>query len=321
MRIAVLMGGVSSEREISILSSYEVVKALRTLGHEVSVIELTQGLLTASAEQDWFNLKADQIPLIERAKSELALAPILESIVGLEKVFIGLHGGRGENGSVQKELSLLQIPFTGSGSHACALALDKNLTKKHYQKHQLPTPDWCLYNPENELHLQYPLIIKPNQEGSSVGLSLVHDQFELDQALGLALQYDTEVMIEKYIDGVEYTVGILDDEALTPGGIYPKSSKLFDYKAKYQSDATDEVFPPNDLSDEEIKHLKFLGLEAHRSLGLSGYSRTDFIKSNTGQFYLIETNTLPGLTQQSLLPKSALASGIDFLSLIEAIIK
>jgi D-alanine-D-alanine ligase len=320
MHIAVLMGGVSSEREISVLSSFEITKALRCLGHQVTVIEMTEGVLSKEQEDLWFSLKIDQIPPIEKEKKELPLVEVLKSLSALDKVFIGLHGGRGENGIIQAELESLKISFTGSKSSACALAMDKHKSKLLYRENGLPTPDWRVIRKNEEIEFKYPFIIKPNQEGSSVGLHLVNQESELQEAISRALFYDQEVLVERYIEGTEYTVGILGDQALTPGGIYPKRSRLFDYQAKYQANVTDEVFPPPDLSAEEVGTLKRLALEAHELLGLSGYSRSDFIRERSGSFFLLETNTLPGLTKQSLLPKAAIASGIDFNALIEKIL-
>jgi D-alanine-D-alanine ligase len=320
MHIAVLMGGVSSEREISVLSSFEITKALRALGHQVTVIEMTEGVLTQAQEARWFSVVANHVPPLEKEKHELSLANLLGRLNALDKVFIGLHGGRGENGSIQSELESLGIPFTGSGSLACAIAMDKQKTKDQYIKSGLPTPEWELIKSHEAVTLGYPVIIKPNQEGSSVGLRLVHNPREATDAIEFASKYDDTILVETYIEGQEYTVGVLGERALMPGGIYPKHSKLFDYESKYQAHLTDEIFPPGELSPDDIKYLQDLALSAHQALSLSGYSRTDFMRDRSGNFYLLETNTLPGLTQQSLLPKSALASGIDFLELIKTIL-
>jgi D-alanine-D-alanine ligase len=320
MHIAVLMGGVSSEREISVLSSFEITKSLRALGHQVTVIEMTEGVLTQAQEARWFSVVAKHVPPLEKDKQELPLANLLGRLNALDKVFIGLHGGRGENGSIQAELEALGIPFTGSGSLACALAMDKHKTKDQYIKSGLPTPDWQLIKSHETVTLGCPVIIKPNQEGSSVGLRLVHNPTEATEAIEFARNYDDAILVEAYIVGQEYTVGVLGERALIPGGIYPKHSKLFDYESKYQAHLTDEIFPPKELSTDDIKYLQELALSAHHALNLSGYSRTDFMRDGSGNFYLLETNTLPGLTQNSLLPKSALASGIDFLELIKTIL-
>jgi D-alanine-D-alanine ligase len=320
MHIAVLMGGVSSEREISVLSSFEITKAARALGHQVTVIEMTEGVLTQAQEARWFSLVADDIPPFEKHKTELPLDILLAQLGSLDKVFVGLHGGRGENGAIQAELESLGIPFTGSGSLACALAMDKQKTKRRYIEHGLPTPDWKVVSRQGHADFSFPHIVKPNQEGSSVGMRLVTNQHEQLEAIIGALKYDNEVLIEEYVDGIEYTVGVLGDQALMPGGIYPKDRKLFDYQAKYKADLTVETFPPQELTEDDRTTLRDLALLAHNILGLRGYSRTDFIRSRGGVFYLLETNTLPGLTQHSLLPKSAQADGISFVSLIERIL-
>ena len=320
MHIAVLMGGVSSEREISVLSSFEITKALRELGHQVTVVEMTEGALTKVQEKLWFSLVADKIPPFEKHKTELALDILLAQLGSLDKVFIGLHGGRGENGAIQAELESLGIPFTGSGSLACALAMDKQKTKRRYIEHGLPTPGWKVVSRQGHADFSFPHIVKPNQEGSSVGMRLIYNPYEQREAIIEALKYDNEVLIEEYVDGIEYTVGVLGDQALMPGGIYPKGRKLFDYQAKYKAHLAEETFPPPELSEDELITLRDHALLAHSILGLRCYSRTDFIRSRGGTFYLLETNTLPGLTQHSLLPKSAQANGISFISLIERIL-
>ncbi len=320
MHIAVLMGGVSSEREISILSSFEITKALRALGHHVTVIEMTEGILSAAEERQWFSVIANQVPPIEKNKRELPIINLLGELDSLDKVFIGLHGGRGENGEIQAELEGLGIDFTGSGSRSCALAMNKQKTKIKYKEHGLPTPNWEVVTRDTVLSLSYPCIIKPNQEGSSVGLRLVTNQIEYTHAIEESLRYDNEILAEDFIEGTEYTVAVLGDRALMPGGIYPKASKIFDYHSKYQDNLTDEIFPPTDLSQDELASLQDMACKAHEILNLKGYSRTDFMRDQRGHFFALETNTLPGLTRQSLLPKSARASGIDFLMLIEAIL-
>jgi D-alanine-D-alanine ligase len=320
MHIAVLMGGVSSEREISVLSSSEITKAARALGHQVTVIEMTEGVLTQAQEARWFSLVADDIPPFEKHKTELPLDILLAQLGSLDKVFIGLHGGRGENGAIQAELETLGIPFTGSGSESCSLAMNKYKTKKIYESHRLPTPQYQIFKGVDLINISFPFIIKPNQEGSSVGLSLIQDEGSLDSAINYALKYDREVLVEDFIDGQEFTVGVLGEMALTPGIIKPKNSKLFDYQAKYHEGATEEIFPPPGISMDEINTLRQLALKAHKALGLRGYSRTDFLQDQAGHFFILETNTLPGLTRHSLLPKSAQASGISFMELIEKIL-
>lgn len=320
MHIAVLMGGVSSEREISVLSSSEITKAARALGHQVTVIEMTEGVLTQAQEARWFSLVADEIPPFEKNKTELPLDMLLTQLGSLDKVFVGLHGGRGENGAIQAELETLGIPFTGSGSKSCSLAMNKYKTKKIYESHRLPTPQYQIFKGVDLINISFPFIIKPNQEGSSVGLSLIEDEGSLDSAINYALKYDREVLVEDFIDGQEFTVGVLGEMALTPGIIKPKNSKLFDYQAKYHEGATEEIFPPPGISMDEINTLRQLALKAHKALGLRGYSRTDFLQDQAGHFFLLETNTLPGLTRHSLLPKSAQASGISFMELIEKIL-
>jgi len=320
MRIAVFFGGKSSEREISILSAVEVIRALRNLGHDVFPIEVTRGLLDPKEEQAIFGMKTGRIAPHQLATARLSSEACLNQLGSIDMVFIALHGGEGENGTIQGELEQLGIPFTGSSSAPSALAMNKHLTKKVYRESQIPTAEWQLISMPDELTMDFPLIVKPNQEGSSAGVSLVEEEKKFLDAFSMAQVFEPLVMVESYIQGDEYTVGVLGKEALSVGGIYPKHAQLFDYSAKYQEGATAEIFPPADINETTQDQLKAYALKAHQVLELSGYSRSDFIINTTGTIFTLETNTLPGLTKNSLLPKSANASGMCFEDLIQAII-
>jgi D-alanine-D-alanine ligase len=252
-------------------------------------------------------------------ESALALSASNSDIRGVDVVFLALHGGTGEDGHVQAVLDLAGIPYTGSNHTASAVAMDKDLSKRLFRAAGVPTADW-LMAPATEAEaavLGWPVVVKPNKQGSTVGLTVVRSPNQLRGALELAHRYDPEVMIEKFIAGREFTVGILDGVALPPGEIIPPG-EIFDYQAKYQSGVTKEVFPAQ-LTAELTTRLQQLALRAHKALKLGAYSRIDFRMDATGNFWCLEANTLPGMTSGSLLPQAARAAGIGFSELCERI--
>jgi D-alanine-D-alanine ligase len=236
-------------------------------------------------------------------------------------VFLAMHGGSGEDGTVQSLLDLAGIAYTGSGKLGSALGWDKDVAKRLFLAAGVPTPDWLMAPVPASLAAQrlgFPLIVKPNGQGSTVGLTLVRTPPELDAALELARGFDAQVMLERYIDGRELTVGILDDEPLAVGEIIPNTGPIFDYAAKYQAGGAEEIFPA-DLRPEQTARIQDLALKVHRALKLDVYSRVDFRMDADGGFWCLEVNTLPGLTAASLLPRAAAAVGIDFPELCERI--
>jgi D-alanine-D-alanine ligase len=321
MRVAVLFGGNSSEREVSILSAVEVMSALKCLGHQALPVELTRGLLSDTEQNQILNFKLGSQAPKQQLPQRLSVASCLKEAKEIDKVFIALHGGEGENGTIQHEIEELGIPFTGSPSAPSALTMNKHLTKEVYLGQAIPTAHWQLLEDPEARTLDFPLIVKPNQEGSSVGVSLAVDEASFRVAFSQAKLFERFILVESYIKGAEYTVGVLGDQALSVGGIYPRHSGLFDYGAKYQDGATDEVFPPTDLDHDRQRELQGYALKAHQALGLKGYSRSDFMVDARGSVFTLETNTLPGLTKNSLLPKSARASGVRFERLIDLILR
>src|SRR5690606_37326292 len=238
-------------------------------------------------------------------------------------VFLALHGGTGEDGTVQAVLDLAGIVYTGSGRIGSALGMDKDVSKRLFLAASVPTPDWLMAPASTEAvaeRLGFPVIVKPNGQGSTVGLSLVERPEDLQSAIEEATRYDDAVMIERYIAGRELTVGILDDEALAVGEIIPRigTGQIFDYASKYQVGGADEIFPA-DVTPETARRAQELGLAAHRALKLDCYSRADFRMDADGGLWCLEMNTLPGLTSGSLLPRSAAAVGISFDELCERI--
>jgi D-alanine-D-alanine ligase len=234
-------------------------------------------------------------------------------------VFLVLHGQQGEGGEIQALLDLTGITYTGSGPLGSAVAMDKDVAKRLLTAAAVPTPDWHMWplTEQAEANLELPVIVKPSKVGSSVGLSVVRSRIDLVAAVRLASRYDRDVMLEQYIDGREFTVGVLDERALAVGEIIPQH-ETFDYECKYTPGMTEEVFPAS-IPDELAAQLKDMALRTHRALKLREFSRVDFRVDRAGVPWVLEANTLPGLTGTSLLPQSAAACGIDFAALCDTI--
>jgi D-alanine-D-alanine ligase len=323
LKIAVLFGGTSTERDVSVASAAQVVRALREAGHDVLAVETNRGVLPPDQERELLAKGIDCAPPEDVARNSGNLPAIVGAVnpTDVDVVFLALHGGFGEDGTLQGTLDLAGIRYTGSGALGSALAMDKDVAKRLFLAAGVPTPKWLMAPvgaAEAADQLGLPVIVKPNGQGSTVGLTLVRAAGELEAAVALARRFDAEVMIEQYIPGREFTVGILEDRALAVGEIIPSSGEIFDYAAKYQTDAAQEIFPA-DLSAEHTARVRELALKAHRALKLSTYSRVDFRMDPQGGLWCLEVNTLPGLTGGSLLPKSAAAAGIGFVELCERI--
>ena len=318
MKIAVLLGGTSSERDVSIATGGQVLQALRKAGHDVVGVDTARGVLSADDEK---KIAAGNIGALPPAQAELDIlstgdpsaitkAPELE---GVDVIFLALHGGTGEDGTLQALLDLVGIPYTGSGHMASALAMDKDMTKRILRAAGVPTPDWLMapqVDDDIEDRLGLPVIVKASKQGSTVGLHLVKEREGLQPAIEDAFQYDDEVMVERFIAGRELTVPVLGDQALPVGEIFPKN-EIFDYESKYQPGGAVEVFPA-DLDEETTKRAQELALRSHRALKLRGYSRIDFRLDERGGLWCLEANSLPGMTAASLFPKSAQAAGMTF---------
>lgn len=325
MKIALLTGGTSSERAVAIASGAQMTAALRGLGHDVAVIDTARGYVPAADESAFLRAEPGAAPPsieeltgLERGMLLGGLGEI--SVVrGAEVICIALHGGQGEDGTLQAVLDVLGRPYTGSGHLASALAMDKDLAKRVLVAHGMAVPPWRMGRlPVSEAaQIGWPLIVKPSKQGSTVGLSLVHGPEDLHVALDLALAYDDEVMVEAFIPGREFTVAILGAEALPVGEIIPRH-EIFDYECKYVPGMAQEVFPA-DLDEGIAARIQHLALAAHRALKLGGYSRIDFRMSPGGDIFFLEANTLPGMTGTSLVPKAARAAGIPFAQLCEEI--
>jgi D-alanine-D-alanine ligase len=325
------MGGTSSERDVSLASGLRVADALRSRGHAVTAVDTVRGALTEGEERALLaGGVMKTLPPDQNALARLSSETLPVSVRGLKSdaqaptdvVFIGLHGGQGEDGTLQALLDLTGVPYTGSGHLASALAMDKDLSKRLFRAAGVRTPDWLMAPASDDAivaTLGLPVIVKPSKQGSTVGLTLVKLRAELQPAIVEARNYDDEVMIEQFIAGREFTVGILGDQALPVGEIIPKH-EIYDYECKYTPGMAREEFPAK-LSAAETSEAQEQARLAFRALKLSGYARIDFRMTADGTFYCLEANTLPGMTELSLIPQAAAAAGITFPELCERIVQ
>lgn len=325
MNIAVLMGGTSAEREVSLASGLAVVKALRERSHSVSAVDTARGFV---AEADESHLLPEGVHAAPPEELSDVLPPAqlvdIPQVRGADVAFLALHGGAGEDGTIQALLDLVRIPYTGSGPLGSAIAMDKDVSKRLLRDGQVPTLPWRLatgptfaYEPDTiEDFVGYPCIVKPSKQGSSVGLIVVEEPSALRAAVHEAGHFDDEVMIERFARGRELTVGVMGDQAFPPVEIRPKKG-LYDYESKYTPGMT-EYLCPAPLDEETVAQVQAYALRAFRLLKLRGYGRIDFILAKE-QLFCLEANTLPGMTATSLLPKAAAAAGIPFGELCEQI--
>lgn len=326
MRITVLTGGTSSERDVAIASAVQVVRALRSREHAVAVVDTARGYIPEAEEPNVLSATvAREPPAIEELVA-LERGLLLSGLAGLpvvrnaEVIFLALHGGRGEDGTLQAVLDVVGIPYTGSGALGSGLAMDKDVAKRLFRFAGIPTADWVMAPVDAAtvgVRLGWPVVVKPSKQGSTVGLSVVKAPADFEAAVTLAARYDNEVMVEAFIPGRELTVGILADQPLAVGEIIPRH-EIFDYECKYTPGMSQEIFPA-DLPENVRRECGRLGVLSHRVLKLGGYSRVDFRLTPAGELVCLEVNTLPGLTSTSLMPQSAAAVGIPFPELCERI--
>lgn len=328
MKITVLMGGTSSERNVSLASGIRIVLALRGRGHQVTALDPARGLISADEEKALATGKVGTEPPSLEALSKVAEGAFLPNLTSMKEVrnadvvFLALHGGQGEDGTIQALLDMAQVRYTGSGHLSSALAMDKDLSKKLFRAADVKTADWLMAPvtvEQVEGMLGLPVVVKPSKQGSTVGLSVVKKREDLMPAIEEANKYDDEVMIERFVPGRELTVGVLGDIALPVGEIIPKH-EIYDYECKYTAGMAEEEFPAK-LSTEASERVQQQALAAFKALKLRGYSRIDFRLTTEGEFYCLEANTLPGMTELSLIPQGAAAMGIDFAELCERIVK
>jgi D-alanine-D-alanine ligase len=326
MRVTVLTGGTSAERDVALASAVQVVAALRSCGHEVTVVDTARGYIPESDEGALLSavvgVEPPSIAQLQALEHGLLLSGLanLAAVRDADVLFLALHGGRGEDGTIQTLLEMVGVPYTGSGRLGSAMAMDKDISKRLFREADVPTADWVMApaaRAKVEREFGWPVVVKPSKQGSTVGLTVVKSPKDYDAAVKLARQYDDEVMIERFVPGRELTVGILEGRALAVGEIIPRH-EIFDYECKYTPGMSQEIFPA-DLPDAVTAECGRLGVRAHEALKLGGYSRVDFRLTPAGELICLEVNTLPGMTATSLMPQAARAVGIEFPELCDRI--
>lgn len=294
-KVAVVYGGDSAEREISLLSGRAVLQGLKNNGVDAHGVDKSRDVISALIDDKF------------------------------ERAFLILHGRGGEDGTIQGALETIGMPYTGSGVLGSALAMDKNMAKLVWRALNIPTPDYRVINTEEDLfaaaeELKLPLFVKPVHEGSSIGATPVSNDEGLHSAWFDAARYDREVMVEKMIEGPEYTAGVLGDEALPLIKLEP-SREFYDYEAKYADDAGTNYVCPCGLPEKEEQRIRQLSLRAFEALGASGWGRVDLLCDASGNPWFIDVNTAPGMTSHSLVPMAAKQAGIDFDRLVWRILE
>ena len=344
MKIVVLGGGISTERQVSLVSAVSVCRALRSLGHQAVFADLFLGL------EDWegplervfdcedgrcgqvsIDKEAPDLRMVRASRADQSPSRIGKNVLELcrlaDCVFLGLHGLDGEDGKIQAALDLLGVPYTGSSTLGSAMAMDKAVAKRIMESCGVLTPEWreLRYTAEDiprlRQELPCPCAVKVVDGGSSIGVALPDTREELEQALKELLVFDSRVVVERKIRGRELTVPVLDGRALSPIEIVPPEGHAFDYVSKYQSgDEGARELCPAPITEEERLLVSEAALKIHRALGLSVYSRADFILDGEGKAWCLEVNTLPGMTPSSLIPKSAALAGLSYPQLCETIV-
>ncbi len=325
MNIVVLAGGLSMERDVSLASGSLIANALAQCGHRAVLVDLYYGIerndMNFSGEPRKYSYKISETApnLEEIIKSNGGISnPVGKNVIEFCKMadvtFLALHGGVGENGKLQALLEMNGIKFTGSSSLACAISMDKIISKELIANAGIPTAQWLTNKSDREeLRSLIPCFVKPADNGSSVGVTRVLGESDLNEALDEAEKYSNNILIERQVKGREFSVGIINGEALPPIEIIA-TGDFYNYKVKYQAGLAREICPAPLESDQTARLCK-LAERAHRVLRLGSYSRIDFILGEDGEFYFLEANALPGMTPTSLLPQEAQASGIDYNSL------
>ena len=339
MKIVVLAGGLSPERNVSLSTGTMVTEALRALGHRAGLIDLYFGLETGGADEAFFDAPVseaykkisreapdlDQVRRGRKGDSPSMFGPgVLELCRMADMVFLALHGTCGEDGRVQAAFDLMGIPYTGAGYLGSAIAMDKDLTKRVVAPLGVKTPAWMLVESDGMdidavcAQVKLPCVVKPDDSGSSIGVSIANDEQELRAALEAAAREGSRILIEQYIRGREVQIGILGDKALPSIEIIPAEG-FYDYRNKYQPGAAKEITPA-EIPAETEQRLADAALTVFHALNLSAYSRADFILDAEGELWFLEINALPGMTPTSLVPQEAAAVGISYSELCEQII-
>lgn len=293
-RIGVLLGGTSAEREVSLRSGQAIYRALKNLDYNVIAVDVGRDICTSLTAE------------------------------GVQIAFLALHGGYGENGSIQGMLEVLGIPYTGSGVLASAVAMDKEVSKKVFLHHDIPVPPSVVLGRQSMndmpvIDFTLPWVVKPASEGSSIGVSIVRQEHDFRKAMEQAHVYGSRIIVEQYIDGKEIHIGVLNGKVI--GGVEVRPSlEFYSYEAKYTSGLTEYILPP-EVAGSVYERAGMTALSAHQALGCKGATRVDLRIDRKGNPYVLEINTIPGMTETSLLPKIARLAGYDFPGLIEEILR
>lgn len=337
MNIVVLAGGISTEREVSIVSGTQVCKALREKGHRAILLDVYFGneqLQAADAFPQEYDVDVaasymrgfdSSIEAAKAADKDFFGPQVLESCKAADVVFLALHGENGENGKVQAAFDLMNITYTGAGYLGSALAMDKALSKQLFREGNVPTPAGVTIHKGEEFKsaagygVGLPCVVKPCCGGSSVGVAIAETEEDFQKALADAFSYEEEVVVEAYVKGREFSVGVVDGEAYPVIEIAPIEG-FYDYKNKYQAGSTIETCPAK-ISEEQTKRMQAYAEAAYHVLKLERYARIDFMMDEEGNMYCLEANTLPGMTPTSLLPQEAAALGMTFADLCEKLIQ
>ncbi len=336
MNIIVLAGGISTERDVSIVTGTKVCRALRELGHNAAILDVYFGTKSIDVFSRDYDLDANVQEIknfnniVEQEKSVRKTffgENVIELCQNADIVFMALHGENGENGKVQAVFDLFGIKYTGTGYLGSALAMDKGVSKSIFTAKGIPTPKGFILKKSNKVsenllegtNVTIPCIVKPSCGGSSIGVAIVNKEEELMTALDEAFKFEDEVVIENYISGREFSVAVVDGETYPIIEIVPKEG-FYDYSNKYEPGKTDDICPA-DLTKEQTKQMKKIAVDVSKALYLDKYCRVDFIMDNKGIMYCLEANTLPGMTPTSLMPQEALVLGMDYGRLCEKLIE
>ena len=337
MKIVVLAGGTSTERDVSIVSGTGICNGLRAKGHQAILVDVFCGAETvdwadpfpreydveaASAYIKSFNPHIEQL---KKMRKDFFGPNVLELCKKADFVFLGLHGANGEDGRIQAAFDLMGIKYTGTGYLSSAMAMDKGVTKWMFQMKGVPVPGGVTMKRHTrkedlaELGLAFPVVVKTCCGGSSIGVYIVKDQEEYMKALDAAFVYEEEVVVEEFIQGTEYTVAVVDGKAYPVVQIVPCQG-FYDYENKYKPGAVKETCPAP-ISSELTRRLQDYAVQGYRALGLESYARLDFIVKKKKKIYCLEANTLPGMTPTSLIPQEAAVLGMDYPTLCEELIR
>lgn len=333
MKIAVVCGGLSNERDVSITSGTCVARALREKGHKVVLVDLYYGysgsyddpaeLFEREQEDVAYSVK-EETPDIEKILTQGDGSRIGKNVLEICKAadisFLALHGEDGENGKLQATMDMHGIKYTGSGYLGSAIAMNKEVTKIMLRSSGIPVPEGVVLSKGEYAEVGFPCVVKPCSGGSSVGTSMVGSKSEYSAALELAFKYEDHVLVERFIKGRELTVGVMGGKAMPVIEIIPKAG-WYDYKNKYQAGLTEEICPAP-ISAEDTERVQRLAERVHTALMIDVYCRADFLMDNeSGELYCLEANTLPGMTPTSLIPQMGREQGLDFGEVCEKIIK